>query len=107
MVIHAALAVLLYFLVLDNPPVPPSEKGIEVMMGADMEDAAMAQYNEVPAVAPQPKPVEPAPITPDEPLITQDSEESVALPEEKPKQKPKKQEKTPEQIQKEKEEAER
>ncbi len=106
-VIHAALAVLLYFLVLDNPPVPPSEKGIEVMMGADMEDAAMAQYNEVPAVAPQPKPVEPAPITPDEPLITQDSEESVALPEEKPKEKPKKQEKTPEQIQKEKEEAER
>ena len=104
--VHVALALLLYFLVLDKPPVPQMEKGIEVMMGSDMEDAAMAQYNEVPQVIPPTRPAEPQPVTPEEPLITQDSEESVALPEE-PKEKPKKQEKTAEQIQKEKEEAER
>ena len=88
--VHVALALLLYFLVLDKPPVPQTEKGIEVMMGSDMEDAAMSQYNEVPQVVPPTRPAESQPVTPEE-----------------PKEKPKKQEKTAEQIQKEKEEAER
>ena len=70
----------------------------------------MAQVNEAPAVVPKPVPVKPTPTVPEEQLMTQDTEESIALPPEKPKkeqQKPKKQEKTPEQIRKEKEEAER
>ena len=107
--VHVLLAVLLYFLVLNNPPTPP-EKGVEVMLGVDVENLASAQFNEAPPTAPKPQQVKPAPPTPEEPLITQDSEESVALPPEKPKKeqkKPKKQEKTPEQIQKEKEETER
>ena len=107
--VHVLLAVLLYFLVLNNPPAP-REKGVEVMMGVDIENVAMAQVNEAPAVVPKPVPVKPTPTVPEEQLMTQDSEESIALPPEKPKkeqQKPKKQEKTPEQIRKEKEEAER
>ena len=103
--VHAVLLALLYFLVL-TPPAELPEKGVEVMMGVDIEDYAMAQFNEAPPVAPLPNPAQPAPSTPDEQLITQDSEESLALPPEKPKQEtPKKPEKTPEQIQKEKEEA--
>ena len=109
LLVHAAVAALLYFLVL-TPPAKLPEKGVEVMMGIDIENFAMEQFNEVPPVASVPAQVEPAPPTPEEPLITQDSEESLVLPPEKPKkekQKPKKQEKTPEQIKKEKEEAER
>ena len=108
-VVHLLLALLLYFLVLDTPPTP-AEKGIEVMLGMDVESVAMAQPAEVKPVAPQPAPMKPAPSAPEEPLMTQDSEESVALPPEKPKKeqpKPAVPEKTPEQIQKEKEEAER
>ena len=105
--VHAILAVLLYFLVLTSPVDLP-ETGVEVMMGVDVEDVAKAQFNEAPQQVPQPVPVQPAPPAPKEPLITQDSEESLALPPETPKKEtPKKQEKTPEQIQKEKEEAER
>ena len=108
-IVHLLLVLLLYFLVLDTPPTPP-EKGIEVMLGMDVESVAMAQPAEVKPVAPQPAPMKPAPTAPEEPLMTQDSEESVALPPEKPKKeqpKPTVPEKTPEQIQKEKEEAER
>jgi TonB family protein len=107
--VHVLLAVLLYFLVLDNPPAP-REKGVEVMMGVDIENVAMAQVNEAPAVVPKPVPVKPTPTVPEEQLMTQDSEESIALPPEKPKkeqQKPVTPEKTPEQIQREREEAER
>lgn len=107
--VHVLLAVLLYFLVLNNPPAP-REKGLEVMMGVDIENVAMAQVNEAPAVVPKPVPVKPVPTVPEEQLMTQDTEETIALPPEKPKkeqQKPKKQEKTAEQIRKEKEEAER
>ena len=109
LIIHAIVLALLYFLVL-TPPAELPEKGVEVMMGVDIENVAMAQVNEAPAVVPKPVPVKPVPIVPEEQLMTQDSEESIALPPEKPKkeqQKPKKQEKTPEQIRKEKEEAER
>ena len=108
-IVHLLLVLLLYFLVLDTPPAPP-EKGIEVMLGMDVESVAMAQPAEVKPVAPQPAPIKPAPTAPEEPLMTQDIEESVALPPEKPKKeqpKPTVPEKTPEQIQKEKEEAER
>ena len=116
---HAVLGLLLYFLVLDTPPTPP-EKGVEVMMGVDIEDGTVDQ----PVAAPKPvvnttpPPARPVAQAPEEPVLTQDIEESVALPTEEPKKKPKKEkpqetekpkkpEKTAEQIQKEKEEAER
>ena len=108
-VVHVLLALLLYFLVLDTPPTPP-EKGIEVVLGMDVENVAMAKPAEVKPVAPKPVPTKPVKPTPDEQLMTQDSEESVAMQPEKPKKeqpKPKVSEKTPEQIQKEREEAER
>ena len=105
--VHAIIALLLYFLVL-TPPADLPEKGVEVMMGVDLEDYATAQLNETPSVVPEAVPVQPTPPSPESPLITQDSEESIALPPEKPKKEtPKTQEKTPEQIQNEKEEAER
>ena len=107
--VHVVLGVLLYFLVLKTPPIP-TEKGVEVMIGVDLEDGSATELNETPR--PVVKPVSAPPVTPapEEPVITQDSEESIALPPEKPKkekEKPKKKEKTPEQIQKEKEDAER
>ncbi len=105
-IVHVLLALLLYFLVLDPPPTPP-EKGIEVMLGMDVENVAMAQQAEAAPVAPQPVPAEPAPVAPEEPLMTQESEESLALPPEKEKEEPTVPEKTPEEIQKEREEAER
>lgn len=108
-IVHLLLALLLYFLVLDTPPAP-SEKGIEVMLGMDVENVAMARPAEPLPAAPQPAPLQPAPSDADEPLITQDSEEAPALQPEKPKkeqQKPVTPQKTPEQIQKEREEAER
>ena len=108
-VVHVLLALLLYFLVLDPPPTPP-EKGVEVMLGMDVENVAMVQPAPVKPVAPLPAPVKPAPTTPEEPLMTQNSEESLALPPEKEKEEQKEPvvpEKTPEEIQKEREEAER
>ncbi len=108
LLVHIFVFGLLWLLVLKTAP-PPPEKGIEVMMGVDIQEQAMAQVNEAPpVVAPEPAQVKPTPPAPEEPLLTQDSEESVQLPPEKPKkEKPKKKEKTPEQIQKEKEQAER
>ena len=107
LLVHILVFGLLWLLVLKTAP-PPPEKGIEVMMGVDIQEQAMAQVNEAPPVAPEPAQVKPTPPAPKEPLLTQDSEESVQLPPEKPKkEKPKKKEKTPEQIQKEKEQAER
>lgn len=118
--VHVVLGLLLYFLVLKTPPTPP-EKGVEVMLGVDIEDGTLDK----PVAAPKPvvnttpPPTRPVAPTPEEPIITQDTEESIALPTEEPKkvkpqkekpkepEKPKKAEKTPEQIQKEKEEAER
>ena len=118
--VHVVLGLLLYFLVLKTPPTP-SEKGVEVMMGVDIEDGAVDLPVEAlkPVVNTPPPPVQPVAPTPEEPVITQDTEESIALPKEEPKkeqpkkekpkeaEKPKKPEKTAEQIQKEKEEAER
>lgn len=105
--VHALVVALLYFLVL-TPPAELPEKGVEVMMGVDIEDYAMAQFNETPPPAPEPVPAQPAPSVAEEQLMTQDSEESLSLPPEKPKKESvKKPEKTPEQIRKEKEEAER
>ena len=49
-VVHVLLALLLYFLVLDTPPTPP-EKGIEVVLGMDVENVAMAKPVEVMPVA--------------------------------------------------------
>lgn len=105
--VHAIVAALLYFLVL-SPPAKHPEKGVEVMMGVDVTDYAMAQMNETPPVVPAPKPVQPVQPAPEEPLMTQESEESLALPPENTKkEQPEKPEKTPEQVQQEREEAER
>ena len=101
--VHAIVVLLLYFLVL-TPPADLPEKGVEVMMGVDLEDYATAQVNETPSVVPE---AVPSP-SPESPMITQDSEESIALPpEKKKKEAPEKPEKSAEQIQKEREEAER
>ena len=106
--VHAIVVLLLYFLVL-TPPADLPEKGVEVMMGVDLEDYATAQVNETPSVVPEAVPVQPTPSpSPESPMITQDSEESIALPpEKKKKEAPEKPEKSAEQIQKEREEAER
>lgn len=107
LLVHIIIAALLYFMVL-TPSVKLPEKGVEVMMGLDIEDYAKAQFNEAPSAVEEPVPVQTVTPVPEEPLMTQDSEESLALPPEKPKEEtPKKPEKTPEQIQREKEEAER
>ena len=100
--VHALVVVLLYFLIL-TPPVELPEKGVEVMIGVDVGRVADARLDAAPQAAPEPVPVQPAPSAPEEQLMTQDMEESLALPPEEAK----KPEKTPEEIQKEKLLAER
>ena len=100
--VHALVVVLLYFLIL-TPPVELPEKGVEVMIGVDVGSVADARLDAAPQAAPEPVPVQPAPSAPEEQLMTQDMEESLALPPEEAK----KPEKTPEEIQKEKLLAER
>ena len=100
--VHALVVVLLYFLIL-TPPVELPEKGVEVMIGVDVGSVADARLDAAPQAAPEPVPVQPAPSAPEEQLMTQDMEESLALPPEEAK----KPEKTLEEIQKEKLLAER
>ena len=101
--IHAMAAVLLYFLVL-TPPDELPEKGIEVILGVDDGDMVKARSDEAaPPAAPPPAPVQPVPPASQEKLMIQNIEESLALPHEEPK----KPQKSLEQIQKEREEAER
>ena len=100
--VHALVVVLLYFLIL-TPPVELPEKGVEVMIGVDVGSVADARLDAAPQAAPEPVPVQPAPSAPEEQLMTQDIEESLALPPEEAK----KPEKTLEEIQKEKLLAER
>ena len=95
--VHALVVVLLYFLIL-TPPVELPEKGVEVMIGVDVGSVADARLDAAPQAAPEPVPVQPAPSAPEEQLMTQDMEESLALPPEEAK----KPEKTLEEIQKEK-----
>ena len=100
--VHALVVVLLYFLIL-TPPVELPEKGVEVMIGVDVGSVADARLDAAPQAAPEPVPVQPASSAPEEQLMTQDMEESLALPPEEAK----KPEKTLEEIQKEKLLAER
>lgn len=100
--VHALVVVLLYFLIL-TPPVELPEKGVEVMIGVDVGSVADARLDAAPQAPPEPVPVQPAPSAPEEQLMTQDMEESLALPPEEAK----KPEKTLEEIQKEKLLAER
>ena len=110
--VHALVLALLYLLVLHAPEKKP-DSGLEVMLGVDIENVAKAQNIEAPQLVPEPQVAKPVPPAAEEPLITQDQEESLMLPPEEPKkeklkkEEPKKVEKTPEQIKKEKEEAEK
>ena len=66
--VHAIVVLLLYFLVL-TPPADLPEKGVEVMMGVDLEDYATAQVNETPSVVPEAVPVQPTPSpSPESPM---------------------------------------
>ena len=74
-VFHLLVLLLLLFIVMDRPPMEP-EAGLSVVMGEDyaMTEVEMAPQPPKPQV--QPKPQKP---TPEEPLITQNNEESISI----------------------------
>ena len=122
--LHALAVLLLYYLVLDPPPAP-EEQGVEVMImeiEPEEEELEEPEYQEIPnALAdasapadPAPEsqtdaapalPVDPAPV--EDPINTQEIEKSVVVKKDKPKEPKKKQPLTPEMLEKQKEEAER
>ena len=79
LVFHALVALLLYFLVMSKPPQEP-EAGLAVVMGEEynMTEVEIAKPEPAPAPKPAPKPVEQKPA-PEKPMITQKSEESMAV----------------------------
>ncbi len=100
-IVHIILLLILLFVVIDKP-IPKEEQGVPVVLGnVERSKGDAYTYTEV-KVAPQPapKPVQPKPVkSPVDPLITQTTEETVALNSgEKKKQETKKPEKTPEQL---------
>lgn len=122
--LHALAVLLLYYLVLDPPPAP-EEQGVEVMImeiEPEVEELEEPEYQEVPMAladastpadpapesqedAPPALPVDPAPV--EDPINTQEVEKSVVVKKDKPKEPKKKQPLTPEMLEKQKEEAER
>ena len=122
--LHALAVLLLYFLVLDPPPAP-EEQGVEVMImevEPEVEELEEPEYQEIPnALAdasapadPAPEsqtdaapalPVDPAPV--EDPINTQEIEKSVVVKKDKPKEPKKKKPLTPEMLEKQREEAER
>jgi TonB family protein len=122
--LHALAVLLLYFLVLDPPPAP-EEQGVEVMImevEPEVEELEEPEYQEIPNAladastpadpapesqedAPPALPVDPAPV--EDPINTQEVEKSVVVKKSKPKEPKKKQPLTPEMLAKQKEEAER
>lgn len=81
-IVHLLLFLLLWFLVI-NKPAPQDEAGVSVVMG-DTESAAgdAYRYTEVTTVPLSSQPAAAAPkpsVAPDEPLITQPDEPTVAL----------------------------
>ena len=100
-IVHIILLLILLLVVIDKP-VPKEEQGVPVVLGNVQRSKGDAYtYTEV-KVAPQPapKPVQPKPVkSKADPLITQNTEKTVALNSgEKKKQEVKKPEKTPEQL---------
>ena len=79
LVFHALVVLLLYFLVMSKPPQEP-EAGLAVVMGEEynMTEVEIAKPEPAPAPNPAPKPVEQKPA-PEKPMITQKSEESMAV----------------------------
>jgi TonB family protein len=122
--LHALAVLLLYFLVLDPPPAP-EEQGVEVMImevEPEVEELEEPEYQEVPMAladasapadpAPESQtdaapalPVDPAPV--EDPINTQEIEKSVVVKKDKPKEPKKKKPLTPEMLEKQREEAER
>ena len=122
--LHALAVLLLYFLVLDPPPAP-EEQGVEVMImevEPEVEELEEPEYQEVPMAladastpadpapesqedAPPALPVDPAPV--EDPINTQEIEKSVVVKKDKPKEPKKKEPLTPEMLEKQKEETER
>ena len=122
--LHALAVLLLYYLVLDPPPAP-EEQGVEVMImeiEPEEEELEEPEYQEIPnALAdasapadPAPEsqtdaapalPVDPAPV--EDPINTQEIEKSVVVKKDKPKEPKKKKPLTPEMLEKQREEAER
>lgn len=122
--LHALAVLLLYYLVLDPPPAP-EEQGVEVMImevEPEEEELEEPEYQEIPNAladastpadpapesqedAPPALPVDPAPV--EDPINTQEIEKSVVVKKSKPKEPKKKQPLTPEMLEKQREEAER
>ena len=78
-VFHALVVLLLYFLVMSKPPQEP-EAGLAVVMGEEynMTEVEIVKPEPEPAPKPQPQPVPQKPA-PEKPMITQKSEESMAV----------------------------
>ena len=76
-VFHALVVLLLYFLVMSKPPQEP-EAGLAVVMGDEynMTEVEIAKPEPEPMPAPEPVLQKPAP---EKPMITQKSEESIAV----------------------------
>ena len=122
--LHAIAVLLLYYLVLDPPPAP-EEQGVEVMImeiEPEVEELEEPEYQEIPNAladastpadpapesqtdAPPALPVDPAPV--EDPINTQEVEKSVVVKKDKPKEPKKKKPLTPEMLEKQREEAER
>ena len=122
--LHALAVLLLYFLVLDPPPAP-EEQGVEVMImeiEPEVEELEEPEYQEIPNAladastpadlapesqedAPPALPIDPAPV--EDPINTQEIEKSVVVKKDKPKEPKKKKPLTPEMLEKQREEAER
>lgn len=122
--LHALAVLLLYYLVLDPPPAP-EEQGVEVMImeiEPEVEELEEPEYQEIPNAladastpadpapesqtdAPPALPVDPAPV--EDPINTQEVEKSVVVKKDKPKEPKKKKPLTPEMLEKQREEAER
>ena len=81
-IVHLLLFLLLWFLVI-NKPLPQEEEGVPVIMGdTELASGDAYRFTEV-SVAPKPSPVTTVPpkpsVAPDEPIITQPDEPTVAI----------------------------
>jgi len=77
-VFHAVLIAMLFLVFMRTPPRPPDEEGVLVALGyVDVGTGEIAQYPSLPASAPPPAQTA---NRGDEQVVTQDTEESIAIP---------------------------
>lgn len=74
-IFHALVVLLLFFIVMDRPPMEP-EAGLSVVMGNEYAMTEVDIAPQPPKPQTQPKPQKP---TPEKPLITQNDEESISV----------------------------